>query len=304
MVPFPGPPRVLNGFVWHHTDANALISIVKRKWLWVSSFRSMNDSSEAIHGEEVLREGFAEFSQSNELHPVLAQALQLVEYWGIRGQLRGQAFLLSATGVFDSLNQWQHYSHQQGYALGFEIGYGLKTAPDQASLGGDADPTGGPAWLEVMYDRDEQRQLVIDILGDANEQAQKVDTTSAEDENGLSLMQRLANYNGSLLFPLIQCVASFKHSAFAPEREFRWVASGSTGGVDFRSSARGIVPYITRYFDVGSSKVGATRLAAVMCGPGSQRDQDEDILNVTQLLEAYGMAAEVQVLRSGVPYRF
>lgn len=296
-------PRSDDAVVWHHTNAAGLVGVVEKSRLWASSPLTLNDASELSHGMRVVdrcwRELRAEFSSRGQ---------QLLD--GLLGpqvfdKVQATTFLLCATKDRDSLNQWQHYSGDQGFALGIRID-GVLAAERRPDVHGSppaSDPKGAvfaiPGWYDVIYDPDEQR--------DAAEALIRFLTGVADrDEEAL---KTAALPVGTMLLGTLVC--RLKHPAFKDEREVRYLAVRGLGNDQefFRQGPRGLVPFLklgrvaspTQVGQTATQLLGDLPLHAVVIGPSDEPGPTE--VTLRRLLDIHGYTA-TEVGTSAIPYRF
>lgn len=295
-LPFPHFNR--HKTVWHHTDAGGLKGILENKTVWASSFRSLNDSSEVHFGIKVLRKLVRRYLKR--VDPESANFLRSIMTNSNEDYIRESCFVFCATKTRDSLNQWQHYSNRQGYAVGLTPSLHMLTesgqAPDRRrySLG----------WANVMYGEDKQYNFgyaFLDfIVARFNTEAHR---QRAHESGHDPLTMPASLYIDFTSYFITAC----KHAGFKAEREVRYIAATTDDtNLHFRPGTRGVVPYVHCAFDKWSGETlgSATSLHGVLCGPGTASDRRQDIANMQRLLDAYGYRAGVELDASSIPYRF
>jgi len=108
--------------VYHYTDANALISIVKKKELWFSDIRYLNDSREGRHLSDlyfrVATSMIAELEGEPDVRP--RRYLETVLRQAQPTSIPGQPFVLCFSKKYDSLNQWVTYGKATPYCIAFD----------------------------------------------------------------------------------------------------------------------------------------------------------------------------------------
>lgn len=284
--------------VWHYTDAAGLVGIITDGAVRASSFRTLNDRDEILYGLDVIRDAIQEYEfRSTEVSRQQVGEL-LVEDILLK-DIRDISLVFCTSTNGDSLNQWQHYSGRQGYAIKFRRGHAWKIppAPADGSLPIESLDQIGVYWRKVIYDRAKQKQLVSEILRFLEERAPRA-LVDGSHIGHRDIARRL----------LAVCIASFKHDGFSAEQEVRYVrAPPREATLKFRPSARGIVPYIELKFEKSwvrtPEREHTTSLMEVRCGPGTELDQAEDEANVGSLLRTFEYP-EAIVSSSTIPYRF
>ena len=252
---------------------------------WASNPMSMNDSSEIHYARGLLTQRMTALKFSAEVGPKLAADLSLDRSVPL------QSFMICATAVEDSLNQWMHYySGDGGYAVGVDTSQRLASA----GTTGDFALSMGfliPGWYSVLYDSAEQARLIDAVLSAII--AESASLGSAETWDFVRDWRAILGTVQLLL----------KDPAFAAEAEVRYLTVGDTsksGAVKFRPGPRGIVPYL-RLKAADSDRLPIT---TVYCGPGSAEDKQSSAEMVGVLLRANGYRTSLtRVERSRVPYR-
>jgi hypothetical protein len=294
-IVLPYPDRDIDAIVWHHTNADGLIGIISDQRVRASSFRTLNDSSEIDYGLRALREFLDEYL---ERETMAAEEIVRAALDRTAGSVRGSAYVFCATRKKDSLNQWQHYSGSQGYAVGFRPRSYMTTWDEPPFLTGFLQNE----WVDVIYDRDRQREIARSMFAIFDD-IQSL--TSWRDANKRRILDGLLAY----------LMACFKHTSFAAEEETRFVVFDSMSARQkFRAGRRGLVPYVECGFGRfpgeslrldGQPNDAVTSLSAVMCGPGTPDDKEEDIANVRRLLDSFEYPPDASdVSASEIPYRF
>jgi hypothetical protein len=236
-LPLPTPPRPSVHTVWHHTDAAGAIGVISSGEVWATSINSLNDSEEFAHGIGVLDEQLSLVLNSRHVHPAqkgfMEEAVELTHSSIDDSPL----YVFCASEEPDSLSQWRAYGGESSYAIGLEVDGEIMAVVDTEHEPRTLPPRGPwPTWGKVLYDLDEQRNLLLRGLSFC------AATTPApghvEERPGLAVHQA----SGVLIGLSIYC----KNDAFRDEREVRLVTSapGDGGALRFRSSRFGVTPYV------------------------------------------------------------
>jgi hypothetical protein len=300
-IVFPFRPFLHDRVAYHHTDVGGLLGILEMNCLWASSPLALNDSAEMQYGLKVMEDTWASMDKSN-AHPAHIPVVESLFQDSLGEALTSSIFVLSATGFRDSLNQWQGYGGRQSYAVGIDTGTflnaevrGLPYDPNVGSI-----PATLPGWYEVLYDDAAQRAACLEAL---------------EFVAGSPLHGEVADpcHDVSTALMLLgTLVASIKHPAFRDEREYRYTLANTGSGGDrntlhFRSSARGLVPYVKLVErdtqNMGFDSRGSLPLREVICGPGSGTESQQLDVHLTKRLLALHGYEDVPVRASSVPYR-
>ncbi|MBB5465243.1 hypothetical protein HDG32_001347 [Paraburkholderia sp. CI2] len=111
--------------IYHYCDANALLSIVKNKKLWLSSTTKMNDVKEGSVVETALRYRLS--------RPM--DKLTLEEIDPYIKVVKDEIYACCFSSEGDSTVQWMSYADSgKGFAIGFDTGRLLSQYPDSSSI--------------------------------------------------------------------------------------------------------------------------------------------------------------------------
>jgi hypothetical protein len=236
-LPLPTPPRPSVDRVWHYTDAAGAIGLISSSEVWATSISSLNDTEEFAHGIHVLEDQLHLVLKSRHVHPAQKRFMENAV------QLAGASIDVSPLYVFcaseepDSLSQWRGYGGGVSYAVGLEVDVEIMAVVDEDSASRQLPPRGPwPTWGKVLYDLEEQRNLLLRGLSFCAATTPHPD--GEEERPGLAVAQA----SGVLIGLSIYC----KNDAFRDEREVRLVTSAPDEGraVRFRPSRFGVTPYV------------------------------------------------------------
>ncbi len=232
--------------LYHYCDARAFMSMVRKKCVWLSHARYMNDYMEQEFFLEQLEERAGEFTDNQEY----IERIRL----GVANCRVPYVFCLSEVG--DLLSQWRAYADD---GVGFAIGFSREFTPYK--LGENSGTSISPVAWQVRYSADDRRRAMRNCVG-----CYSYPADSSVGENVASTTLGLE-------------AAVCKMEAFREEREWRIVLLPSpdddTPGISamqFRASRKGeVVPYYELSFD-------ASAITHVCSGPKNPaRGRHEDI---------------------------
>lgn len=110
--------KAIPDLLYHYTSINALHSIIANKRLWVSNIKVLNDTTEINRFSTLfktrLTRSISEESRNNHIIDNLLRS-----YESILSQLEDNIFVLSLSGKRDSINMWNQYGVNDGYAISF-----------------------------------------------------------------------------------------------------------------------------------------------------------------------------------------
>ncbi|MBI1376851.1 MAG: DUF2971 domain-containing protein [Frankiales bacterium] len=270
-------PEVL----YHYTDAAGLLGIIRSHTIWATDAEFLNDAQEMKFGRaevlEALRTkarrldasgvgfGTEEESRSAVIRSVIDHLHP--REGGVTNQQWHAAYVACFCEDGDLLSQWRGYAPGGGYAIGFTTS-GLRNLSDPGGT------VAGPSLVRVRYGNEALIAAVSRVEAEVGERATGHPGVTGFDES--------ARY-------VIPVLASIKHAAFAEEREWRVVVSSDRVGVQFRSTAVSIAPYLDLPFTASS-------ITSVVVGPGPFPELREDA--VRRLVPE-----SVEVRRSAAPFR-
>jgi hypothetical protein len=277
------PPEIL----YHYTNAQGLLGILKDRKIWASSYRYMNDAQEFEYGFDLIKEIYPKPSS----YPFLSN----VEDYSFSETIRRKKwdyesdciFVASFSGERDLLSQWRGYtSPHGGYAIGFSA---KKLERGKAKL------------IACEYDKKVQlnkmKEMIDQYIGEIRPEFIKgLEKEAKGDSNGLvaylDLLDRVA-------VPGVASIATtFKHPSFAEEREWRLVVGpllNDSKRIKYRAALSAIIPFIEIYYDSNSFP-----LKHIIVGPGPHKERNEGSLK--QMLKIFGFQS-VDVSLSTVPFR-
>lgn len=290
-------PLHVASHVYHYTTVQAFKNIIEQQELWLTDYAYLNDSSEVRHGLELAKSVFDSSlsSSDDEVRGMIEGLLELP----VDEQPR--IFVSCFSFARDSLTQWKGYgANTLGIALGvapsdFYAGIGVPMQTDLAP---------------VIYDDQTKINLLKGLVHDWS-------TLYRNDrESGNSLW--LKDYPRLPRAYFFELVSTFKHSAFADEREIRLVYREDPTFFDdaifekvkkhFRISENVIVPYVTtkelavfRLVGREKSAISKIRLVDVVVGPHPRADLAA--AGIREFLASHGYRDDVMVHMSRVPYR-
>lgn len=310
--------------LYHYTDANSLMSILRTQTLWATDAIYLNDSREIRYGIKKFKQVLTEYRPVAEKGGKDSAAVRLAlgEISRIESSLHdGKArrvYVTCFSAKSDSLSQWRGYGNSGGgFAIGFDrklladLRYKVESVKDPLSVlrfqvdaddrqpsAQAANPFGVDEFLEKSFVGWGKTEDVTDVsYGNSNAQ----DLCNR-------LVRRIVHYQAgsidiSAVWPQIFTAMSaleqlclVKSNAFKDEREWRVVVAEVSRKpiLEFRpSSTLGVVPYIVL-------RLPSKAIKSIVVGPGRHGKLRAE--SVKQLLAQLGMS-DVEVINSEVPFR-
>lgn len=269
-------PARSRGVAWHYTSAEGLLGILAHNHIWASAPQVLNDSSEVLFGVNLVREVLEDLTSilPSRFHGYMRRVVD--DSW--IESIQSQCFVTSASKESDLLNQWRYYANADGFAVGFDTGGSWGSRAVMSGVG-SARPTPTlftpvvPGWHDVVYEGDSQRRLARNGLLFAS-----VKPPTASDR-WLDRPEEWDELVGHTRLLLNTVPLTVKHSAFADERELRYIGGASNNEVRFRTSNGRIVPYTTvAALESLSSRDEPDRqfpIVEILCGPGCRPGTDD-----------------------------
>ncbi|MGD9948413.1 MAG: DUF2971 domain-containing protein [Desulfobulbus sp.] len=226
------------GTLYHYTTFSGLLGIVRRRALWASDVRYMNDSAELKHTADLIKAEIRERIDSGHTNgTLLSQFADWVAYRITNGHMLFGASFRSHGNL---LSQWRGYSSLgKGVSLGFCPDYILECAQKQRFMIG-----------KCIYEPQRQRALIKQVV-DAVEQL--VEDLACDE---YSVGERSSLYRqafATVEIDLLRIAAILKHPSFREEKEWRIVSpvisNTAEAPILFREGHAMLVPYIE--FDLG-----------------------------------------------------
>lgn len=277
------PIGIRAGEVWHYTGAEGLRGILQSSSFWASSYRTMNDPGEIQYGLDVLAEAWQSIAANHPRHCMdyISRLIDPAEL----SEAFDHVHLLSASRDGDSLSQWRAYAGKDGVSIGLDASKPLWSDPRELRV--TSPNIWDLSWVKVLYRRPIQlargRHFLLEILGGMQH--------SAIPENPASHMM-------SQMYTIAQ-VASFKHPAYADERELRSTVMLGGAVPPVRNTARGDIPYVPFVHLGQRGEVMPLPVTTVRFGPAASPDQ---VTLYRQIMDEAGYE-QTQLVGSTIPFR-
>lgn len=278
--------------LYHYTTLAGLKGIVQSNQIWATDLRYLNDITEAQRIWSFINSRVERFRAAKKSFPELD--LDVITSL-TREAASGVTFVASFSEARDSLGQWRAYSGASGVCIGF------KSPALQTQW--VTNPEGGePHWTsmfryKVKYVPDEDSDYL-------DTEIERLLLTGGP--FGDTSISHDFSKEAIIVFWLKTLAASFKHSAFAEEQEWRLCFQRQHKPMrhqQFRIGKSMLVPYIAANLNLNGDKqpiVEGSYIDEVIIGPSANKELNKTA--VEQLLLANGHE-NVKVNVSDVPYR-
>jgi hypothetical protein len=267
----------------HYTSLDVVESIVRNRILWATHVNYLNDTSESKLGlklmADVAREALGLASGTD------AQFLDYFLRW-----IDGRAFedvsvyILCFSEAHDDLGQWRAYT-KYGSGVCLSLSSSMLVARMQAQ---------GWTFQNCRYGQPSQLSWAEAILSRMRREASlKLGSTEA------SRITRFDEVLGAAMSDLLQVASTIKHSAFAAERETRFISPMIRAGdprIHYRDKGKLRIPYV--HFDLGAAPLAVHQ---IMPGPGA--DQRSMEARVERLVLDVGVVGPCILGATSIPYR-
>lgn len=237
--------------LYHYTDANGLLGILKKNQIWLTNIQFLNDSNEFEEGEEYITQAIEEeikFIEANPYPPPEGSPFEEISQKAIIDYLlhiksnlqrghpqsdpRSFLFVFSLSKEKDLLSQWRGYCPNGGYSIGFET---LKLK-------------------EILQKYEAKISLNGCFYEDQSKKAHSISKVKSLTNNYVSKMtylteEQVKDFTNELYYhpvnELLFMCGIFKHQSFYEEKEYRIIANGyKDEWINYRVSENIIVPYI------------------------------------------------------------
>lgn len=256
--------------LYHYTDLTGLRGILEHRSFWLTHAYALNDPKELEYGlsmaSSMIGHAISAHDPGTPVHRALTQMrISLGTTFG----LMQHVFVASFCEGGDILSQWREYGGRGGgYSIGLDI-----SADTQFGIPGADLVERVPFFRKVLYDEGEQRALIQRFLDRFAATVTVAVEGSAKsllpaDERGEAPVW-LAAHAANFLFDL---AVSFKHPAFAEEREWRWIRAvpdkEAADELRFREARGELVPYRpTHLYTAGEDGGRSFPLGEIYFGP-------------------------------------
>jgi hypothetical protein len=275
------PPRI-----YHYTDSNGLFGILKEGNLRLHDVFDMNDPSELVHGlktfhDVVTARGGADRFQAfytHHLQPMLNGLIENAEIHEV-----AYFYTCSFSQNKDDVGQWRAYADD---GRGFTLGFNTAKLERHFALG-----KAGCQTFPVHYDTEQLRVLYGDVMREAE---RHLLPPGRETANYIQWM-RLEIFN-----TIIHLALYFKHKAYKPEQEYRFLQMQQAGprATDVKTRNR---KYAFAYYrEVSWRDVPLGALEEIVIGPAGGETARHF---AEECLRRYHGGAPVDITPSEIPYR-
>ena len=223
------------GDVYHYTNSDGLLGIMKSQKLWATDSTFLNDSQEIKHGLEIAEKVILDF-EKNTTCPLSKKILNCIKEWIYKYSDEIYIACFSESG--DLLSQWKGYgSYGEGVSIKLDS---RKLLRKERKF-----PFVNIAIKKVIYEIDVQNEIITSKINSTLEQARKILCEYPSHEDAV-----IKASAGSAAYYIKNMAVRFKNSAFSEEKEWRAIYSNSSHSeeglqfINFRVANSEIVPYI------------------------------------------------------------
>lgn len=269
--------------LYHYTNLDGLIGIIKTKGFWASQIKYMNDSKEYLHGLSICNNIISQLKDQT-ISTDQVQFLEKVDELLNNGD--SENFVVSFCPNGDLLSQWRGYSRgQYGVSIGFSVSelFQLRTQRDAIFYP-----------QKVVYDIEIQNKIITTILGIG------LKHTDLKGYYGFIIPKEIAK-------TLKYYIPLFKDASFSEENEYRAVitnfdeASGKYP-IYFRPRNNIILPYVeVSLNNPMDEKVERLPIKKIIVGPSDT--SEFTIESVKYFLNDKKYPSLENVVPSKIPYR-
>jgi hypothetical protein len=213
------------GTLYHYTDSNGLLGIVKNRALWATHVQYLNDSSEFIYARDLMKEVVAKAAEgvpgsprARLRHSILEDRDEIEDSDENEDNWFEEQFVTCFSERGDGLSQWRGYGKSiGGYSLGFPFEH-LRDVQEAINRNLDghmfdySNPRVTAELFRCWYDKPVQKQLIEEVFERGVRHCEKRGEHLTDAE--------VAALGRAMLRPISR---AYKDPAFADEREWRLV---------------------------------------------------------------------------------
>lgn len=223
--------------IYHYTDGNAFLSILKHKELWASHILFQNDKKEALYSLELLHEVLKE--KEKIFHEYNCNIEEIFDF--VKTFTGQNTFTISFSKKRDDLNQWRGYANSQlSYCIGFaplelkDINIPLKEESIENKKDSSIKPNQNITLIfQCLYETRVQKQLIEAIID-----KQFYNKPDKDKLNSIGIA-------GNIMTDFLPVSTLFKHPCFKDEEEIRLVIDYVNNDlIDIRIGKERFIPYI------------------------------------------------------------
>lgn len=263
-------------WLFHYTNADALLNILKDGALWGSDANYLNDYKEIQLGIEYanywINQHKSELQNKYGKNTVTQLLNNTVPH--PNNQSGQQMFVCSFSTEKDSLTQWRTYASGSGYSLGINRQY-LENKANQLGL----------TLQKCIYEHDEKNNPIVNYLSHLNENNAFTDIDNPENNKLLNICNYIKQYSMIL-----------KGKEFKQESEWRLFPDFNfpyKSAIEFRVRNGVFIPYVKlKLFPetdnekmIKTSVNTSTPVLEVMVGPSPHQDLAH--MSLRRLLKEY-----------------
>ena len=283
--------------LYQYTNAAGLKGIFDSQQMWFTDYRFLNDPSELRHGMDTARELLLKAQSGLDGRACLL--LQCVTDMFCHDNIEASLafFVASFSHARDDLGQWRAYADNgRGFAIGFapymfSIQKVSRLSPDENAFLGSVRYGTADALNRNLLAIQEAVRIFLTTVDD------NAALMEGDKATGTAFIQEFSRH--LIASPLIWNALTFKHPAYAYEREVRLVMIGVADNlrsfIQTRLRGSEIVPYIPHPWNVREPSA----VVEVLVGPAAPAGAEAA---VRTMLARYGLK-ELAVERSDIPYR-
>lgn len=313
--------EISDTYVYHYTNAKALISIFEDKNLRFSDIRYMNDRSEMAffvkrliefitdNGEQhpFFRDAVNELLAENKYSQILDLSINKIQYKDVyeRKMMTRRTFIFCTCDKPDLLNMWNYYASggtYSGYNIGFSVKNFLKTFDTEQERKLDSFVV---YYGHVLYDKKKQYEAIDEL-------ARKIEKQFGRDK-------KINHAAITIQWYIEQQGAFFKDDSFSSEKEYRFLLSIADNRIPYNEEDAQkyfgkynkklcekfydrngvIVPYM-------QVAIPENSVSRITVSPMTEYEIAKN--SIKELLKANGILSttnkEVAVYKSNIPIRF
>lgn len=282
--------------LYHYTNAEGLIGIIKSRSIWHTHYGFLNDPTELRHGIHLTHEKLADLKATTNHEQIRIFSDKVVErfqygFWDKKIAL----FIASFSQDSDTLSQWIKYGdNARGFCIGFSHNVFSNVESDEKTVKNKS------YIRKVSYDdydsfdgNDRAIQKAIEAINSASHQYALKEQCQKNEDFLISLSTKMISY------PLLWNCVSSKHKCYEDEQEVRQIimviGEDNKDRIKVRSRGGRLIPYIEQ--PLGTENCW---IETITMGPATDKN---DEASIKYLLDTFGLGGRVEIKKSNLPYR-
>ena len=270
-----------DGLIYHYTEADVIINILKEKKIWASSVYFLNDRQEANYSTDL----FSKIIDKKYSIKSKEKKYYIETFLDRYIEIQEKSFVVSFSLDPDSIALWNNYGKNEGYALGFKIIDCIRMFSQKSNNLEHSTYFG-----KTIYDKKKQCKIIESLLD-------SIDISNKLALYNIDNSKKIKDINLNLINKLKAILMTNKGKAHQAENEYRVVIIPDKKWlkkIEFRNRYGIITPYIEIEFN-------SVPISELIIGPKISEKISEK--GCDAMLKSYGYT-HVDIVKSKLDVRF